>query len=47
MPGAAAVLGAAEVIGALKPNKEMHFIIAGTENMINGKAMHPGEWKND
>ena len=43
MAGAAAVLGAAEAIGALKPNKEVHFIIAATENMINGKAMHPGD----
>ncbi|WP_342265190.1 leucyl aminopeptidase [Cardinium endosymbiont of Philonthus spinipes] len=43
MAGAAAVLGAAEAIGAIKPNKEIHFIIAATENMINGNATKPGD----
>ncbi len=43
MGGAAAVLGAAEAIGAIKPNKEIHFIIAATENMINGSATKPGD----
>ena len=43
MAGAAALLGAAEAIGAIKPNKEIHFIIAATENMINGSATKPGD----
>ncbi|TSJ80685.1 MAG: leucyl aminopeptidase [Candidatus Cardinium sp.] len=43
MAGAAAVLGAAEAIGAIKPNKEIHFIIAATENMISGSATKPGD----
>ncbi|MGI2298229.1 leucyl aminopeptidase [Candidatus Cardinium hertigii] len=43
MSGAAAVLGTAEVIGAIQPNKEIHFIVAATENMINGRATKPGD----
>ncbi|CAH2560074.1 leucyl aminopeptidase [Cardinium endosymbiont of Oedothorax gibbosus] len=43
MAGAAAMLGVAEAIGAIKPNKEIHFIIAATENMINGSATKPGD----
>jgi leucyl aminopeptidase len=43
MGGSAAVLGTAQVIGAMKPNVEVHFIVAATENMISGKAMHPGD----
>lgn len=43
MAGAAAVLGTAEAIGAIQPNKEIHFIIAATENMINGNATKPGD----
>ncbi|MEF2229019.1 MAG: leucyl aminopeptidase [Candidatus Cardinium sp.] len=43
MAGAAAVLGTAEAIGAIQPNKEVHFIIAATENMINGSATKPGD----
>ncbi|WP_298614085.1 leucyl aminopeptidase [uncultured Thermosynechococcus sp.] len=44
MGGAAAVLGTAKVIGQLKPpGIEVHFIIAATENMISGRAMHPGD----
>ncbi|MCI3279603.1 leucyl aminopeptidase [Synechococcus sp. PCC 6717] len=44
MGGAAAVLGAAQVIGQLKPaGIEVHFIVAATENMISGRAMHPGD----
>lgn len=43
MAGAAAVLGAAEAIGTIKPGKEIHFIIAATENMINGSATKPGD----
>jgi leucyl aminopeptidase len=43
MGGAGATLGAAEAIGALKPDVEVHFITAVTENMISGKAMRPGD----
>lgn len=43
MAGSAAVLGAAQVIAQLKPTAEVHFIVAATENMISGKAMHPGD----
>lgn len=43
MGGAAAVLGAAKVLGHLKPDVELHFITAATENMINGRAMRPGD----
>jgi len=43
MGGAAATLGAAKAIGALKPDVEVHFISAVTENMISGCAMHPGD----
>jgi leucyl aminopeptidase len=43
MGGAAATLGAAKVIGAIKPDVEVHFISAVTENMISGHAMHPGD----
>ncbi|MDJ0662372.1 MAG: leucyl aminopeptidase [Crocosphaera sp.] len=43
MGGGAATLGAAKAIGRLKPDVEVHFICAATENMISGKAMHPGD----
>ena len=43
MGGGAATLGTAKVIGQLKPNVEVHFICAATENMISGCAMHPGD----
>ncbi|MEB3338066.1 MAG: leucyl aminopeptidase, partial [Leptolyngbyaceae bacterium] len=43
MAGSAATLGAAKVIGHLKPDVEVHFIAAVTENMINGRAMRPGD----
>ncbi|OCQ91142.1 leucyl aminopeptidase [Oscillatoriales cyanobacterium USR001] len=43
MAGAAATFGAAKAIGHLKPDVEVHFISAVTENMISGKAMHPGD----
>ncbi|HEY9830041.1 MAG TPA: leucyl aminopeptidase, partial [Stenomitos sp.] len=43
MGGAAATLGAAKAIGQLKPDVEVHFISAATENMISGTAMHPGD----
>lgn len=44
MGGAAAVLGTAQAISELQlPGIEVHFIIAATENMISGHAMHPGD----
>ncbi len=43
MAGSGAALGAAKVIGQLKPDVEVHFIVAATENMISGHAMHPGD----
>ncbi len=43
MGGAAATFGAAKAIGQLKPDVEVHFISAVTENMISGRAMHPGD----
>jgi leucyl aminopeptidase len=43
MGGAAATLGAAKAIAGLKPDVEVHFISAVTENMISGRAMHPGD----
>jgi len=43
MGGAAATLGAALAIGRLQPDVEVHFISAATENMISGRAMHPGD----
>ncbi|OLP18938.1 leucyl aminopeptidase [Leptolyngbya sp. 'hensonii'] len=43
MGGAAATLGAAKVIGLLKPDVEVHFISAVTENMVSGRAMRPGD----
>jgi len=41
MGGAAATLGTA--IAALKPDVEVHFVSAVTENMISGRAVHPGD----
>ncbi len=43
MGGAAATLGAALAIGHIKPDVEVHFISAVTENMISGRAMRPGD----
>ncbi|HEY9635894.1 MAG TPA: leucyl aminopeptidase [Coleofasciculaceae cyanobacterium] len=43
MGGAAATLGAAKAIAQLKPDVEVHFISAATENMISGQAMRPGD----
>ncbi|WP_338461953.1 leucyl aminopeptidase [Synechococcus elongatus IITB7] len=43
MGGAAATLGAAKAIGLIKPDVEVHFISAVTENMISGRGMHPGD----
>ena len=44
MGGAAAVLGAAQAIAALKPcNIEVHFIAAAAENMLSSKSYRPGD----
>ncbi len=44
MGGSAAALGAAKAIAHLQPTDiEVHFIVAACENMINGKAMRPGD----
>jgi leucyl aminopeptidase len=43
MGGAAATLGAAKAIAQIKPDVEVHFVSAVTENMISGRAMHPGD----
>ena len=43
MGGAAATFGAAKAIAHLKPDVEVHFISAATENMVSGRAMHPGD----
>ena len=43
MAGAATTLGTAKAIAQLKPDVEVHFISAVTENMISGRAMHPGD----
>ncbi len=43
MAGSAATLGTAKAIGQLRPNVEVHFIVAATENMISGHALHPGD----
>ncbi|HEY9736407.1 MAG TPA: leucyl aminopeptidase [Trichocoleus sp.] len=43
MGGAAAMLGAAKAVGQLKPDVEVHFITAATENMISGRALRPGD----
>ncbi|MGD1908759.1 MAG: leucyl aminopeptidase [Leptolyngbyaceae cyanobacterium] len=43
MGGAAATFGAAKAIAQIKPDVEVHFISAATENMISGHAMRPGD----
>jgi leucyl aminopeptidase len=43
MSGAAAVLAAMRAIGKLKPNVNIFALIPATENMIGGKAIHPGD----
>ncbi len=43
MGGAGAMMGAAKAIAQLKPDVEVHFITAATENMISGHAIHPGD----
>ena len=43
MGGAGATFGAAKAIAQIKPDVEIHFIVAATENMISGRAIHPGD----
>lgn len=43
MSGAAAVIGTMKVVGTLKPKVSVMGIVAATENMPSGKAMHPGD----
>ncbi|MDQ0340963.1 leucyl aminopeptidase [Caldalkalibacillus uzonensis] len=43
MGGAAAVLGAMEVIGRLKPKCNVLAVIPSTENMPSGRALKPGD----
>ena len=43
MAGSGAALGAAKAIGQLKPDVEVHFIVAAAENMISGRALRPGD----
>lgn len=43
MGGAGSTFGAAKAIALLKPDVEVHFISAATENMISGRAVRPGD----
>ncbi|TFE03782.1 leucyl aminopeptidase [Jeotgalibacillus salarius] len=43
MGGAAAVLGAMEIIGRLKPEQNVMAVIAATDNMISHKAFKPDD----
>ncbi len=43
MAGAAAVLGAMDIIGSLKPKINVIAVIPSSENMINGSALKPGD----
>ena len=43
MSGAAAVIGAMQAIGQLKPNVRVIGVIAATENMPSGTAIKPGD----
>ncbi|MGP4078570.1 leucyl aminopeptidase [Pseudalkalibacillus sp. R45] len=43
MGGSAAVLGAMEAVGRLKPDVNIMFVIPSSENLINGAAMKPGD----
>ncbi|WP_428911172.1 leucyl aminopeptidase [Niallia sp. Krafla_26] len=43
MGGAAAVLGAMEVIGELKPEQNVVAVIPSTDNMISGEALKPDD----
>lgn len=44
MGGAGATLGAARILGELKPaDVEVHFIVAACENMVAGQGLRPGD----
>lgn len=43
MSGASAVLGIMSALGELKPDVEVHGIIAACENMLNGSSYKPGD----
>ena len=43
MGGAAAVLGAMEIIGELKPKQNVVAVIAATDNMVSGTAFKPDD----
>lgn len=43
MAGAAAVLGAMQVVGILRPKVSVLAVIAATENMPGSNALHPGD----
>eukprot|EP00170_Pyropia_yezoensis_P002781 contig_11718_g2787 len=43
MGGSGTVLGAARAIAELKPNVEVHFIVASCENMVSANAYRPGD----
>lgn len=44
MGGAGTTFGAVKAIAQLKPDVEVHFISAVTENMVSGHAIHPGDF---
>ncbi|KHF41091.1 leucyl aminopeptidase [Halalkalibacter okhensis] len=43
MGGAAAVLGAMDIIGSVKPNVNVLAVIPSSENLLNGSALKPGD----
>ena len=43
MAGAAAVLGAMEIIGELRPNQNVVAVIPSTDNMVSGNAFKPDD----
>ncbi|WP_100373897.1 leucyl aminopeptidase [Bacillus sp. FJAT-45037] len=43
MGGAAAVLGAMDIIGTMKPDVNVLAVIPSSENMLNGSALKPGD----
>ncbi|WP_307795000.1 leucyl aminopeptidase [Alkalihalobacillus sp. BA299] len=43
MGGAAAVLGAMDIIGQMKPETNVLAVIPSSENLLNGQAMKPGD----
>lgn len=44
MGGAGTTFGTIKAIAQLKPDVEVHFISAVTENMVSGHAIHPGDF---